>query len=173
MKAHKQVTKQNGEASRRPSYPGDQRVKHANLTTQVWVKVAMAVAYFLCVSITALVLAIYYVFFWSPDPASGRGVDNVTSTPARVIFLRLFGNMLLQISVVAMAGASHSLKGIGGCKSDGAGYPLYSHNKSGPGPSVDRLTRQSQTFPDRSLLQLLGLHSLTPSPYSSDLALGT
>lgn len=80
MKANKQVTtvKQNGNMNRRPSYPGDQRVKHANLTTKIWVKVAMAIAYFLCVSIAAFILAIYYVFFWSPDPVNSPASDNVT-----------------------------------------------------------------------------------------------
>jgi len=52
---------------RRPSYPGDQRVKHANLSTKIWVKVAMAIAYFLCVSVAAFILVVYYVFFWTPD----------------------------------------------------------------------------------------------------------
>ncbi|KAK2880990.1 hypothetical protein Q8A67_018258 [Cirrhinus molitorella] len=57
----------NGGAERRPSYPGDQRVKHANRATKIWVKVAMGIAYFLCVSIAAFFLAIYYVLFWTPD----------------------------------------------------------------------------------------------------------
>ncbi|KAG7274627.1 hypothetical protein CRUP_009670 [Coryphaenoides rupestris] len=52
---------------RRPSYPGDQRVKHTNLSTKIWVKVAMAIAYFLCVSVAAFILVVYYVFFWTPD----------------------------------------------------------------------------------------------------------
>lgn len=57
----------NGGAERRPSYPGDQRVKHANRATKIWVKVAMGIAYFLCVSVAAFFLAIYYVLFWTPD----------------------------------------------------------------------------------------------------------
>ncbi len=65
----------NGGAERRPSYPGDQRVKHANRATKIWVKVAMGIAYFLCVSIAAFFLAIYYVFFWTPD-----GHNNATKT---------------------------------------------------------------------------------------------
>lgn len=57
----------NGGAELRPSYPGDQRVKHANRATKIWVKVAMGIAYFLCVSVAAFFLAIYYVLFWTPD----------------------------------------------------------------------------------------------------------
>lgn len=50
---------------RRPSYPGEQlRAKHANMSTKIWVKVAMAIAYFLCVSVAAFILVIYYTFFW-------------------------------------------------------------------------------------------------------------
>ncbi|XP_056467964.1 putative transmembrane protein INAFM2 [Gadus macrocephalus] len=71
--------KQNGgDMKRRPSYPGDQRVKHANLSTKIWVKVAMAIAYFLCVSVAAFILVIYYVFFWTPDAhynITGNGTD--------------------------------------------------------------------------------------------------
>ncbi|KAG7274626.1 hypothetical protein CRUP_009669 [Coryphaenoides rupestris] len=42
-------------------------VKHTNLSTKIWVKVAMAIAYFLCVSVAAFILVVYYVFFWTPD----------------------------------------------------------------------------------------------------------
>lgn len=65
----KQVTtvKENGDMDRRPSFPGDQRVKHASITTKIWVKVAMAIAYFLCVSVASFILVIYYVFFWTQD----------------------------------------------------------------------------------------------------------
>uniref|UniRef100_A0A3B4B5S5 InaF motif containing 2 n=1 Tax=Periophthalmus magnuspinnatus TaxID=409849 RepID=A0A3B4B5S5_9GOBI len=52
---------------RRPSYPGELRDKQARRSTRIWVKVAMAVAYFMCVSVAAFVLVIYYVFFWKPS----------------------------------------------------------------------------------------------------------
>ncbi|KAI7800859.1 putative proline-rich protein 24-like [Triplophysa rosa] len=52
------------------SYPGDQRVKQASRGTKIWIKVAMGIAYFLCVSIAAFFLAIYYVLFWTPDASS-------------------------------------------------------------------------------------------------------
>lgn len=77
--AGRQVTataeKLNGDMKRRPSYPGELRAKHANMSTKIWVKVAMAIVYFLCVSVAAFILVIYYVFVWTPDP-----YNNITST---------------------------------------------------------------------------------------------
>ncbi|ROL53373.1 putative transmembrane protein INAFM2 [Anabarilius grahami] len=70
MRGDKPVRTNGGAETRRPSYPGDQRVKHAKRATKIWVKVAMGIAYFLCVSVAAFFLAIYYVFFWKPDPSS-------------------------------------------------------------------------------------------------------
>lgn len=69
--------KLNGDMQRRPSYPGELRAKHANMSTKIWVKVAMAIAYFFCVSVAAFILVIYYVFFWTPDPP-----HNITSSGA-------------------------------------------------------------------------------------------
>lgn len=63
-----------GNASRRPSYPSDPWINQAKSNTRVCVKVAMGIAYILCVSIAALFLAIYYAFFW------GLGVSNSTDT---------------------------------------------------------------------------------------------
>lgn len=79
--AGRQVTvtaeKLNGDMKRRPSYPGELRAKHTNMSTKIWVKVAMAIVYFLCVSVAAFILVIYYVFFWRPDSHY-----NITSTVA-------------------------------------------------------------------------------------------
>lgn len=69
--------KLNGDTKRRPSYPGELRAKHTNMSTKIWVKVAMAIVYFLCVSVAAFILVIYYVFFWTPDAQF-----NITSTEA-------------------------------------------------------------------------------------------
>ncbi|XP_026233177.1 putative transmembrane protein INAFM2 [Anabas testudineus] len=81
--AGRQVTvtgeKLNGDMKRRPSYPGELRAKHANMSTKIWVKVAMAIAYFLCVSVAAFILVIYYVFFWTPGPV----FNNSTESPNR------------------------------------------------------------------------------------------
>lgn len=72
----------NGAMKRRPSYPGELRAKHANMSTKIWVKVAMAIAYFFCVSVAAFILVIYYVFFWTPDQqynsTAGAGATNRT-----------------------------------------------------------------------------------------------
>ncbi|KAL7401385.1 hypothetical protein ABVT39_027231 [Epinephelus coioides] len=82
--AGRQVTvtaeKLNGDMKRRPSYPGELRAKHANMSTKIWVKVAMAIAYFLCVSVAAFILVIYYVFFWTPDTQNST---NGTEAPNR------------------------------------------------------------------------------------------
>lgn len=69
---------QNGDMKRRPSYPGELRAKHANMSAKIWVKVAMAIAYFLSVSVAAFILAIYYAFFWTSNSSPG----NTTSTEA-------------------------------------------------------------------------------------------
>ncbi|KAL2078772.1 hypothetical protein ACEWY4_026457 [Coilia grayii] len=71
---------------RRPSYPSDQWVKKLHATTKVWVKVAMAVAYVLSVSLVALGLAVYYVAFWTPTTnttACGRRVLNGSQLTGR------------------------------------------------------------------------------------------
>ncbi|KAM3615399.1 uncharacterized protein V6R79_001619 [Siganus canaliculatus] len=92
--AGRQVTvtaeKLNGDMKRRPSYPGELRAKHANMSTKIWVKVAMAIVYFLCVSVAAFILVIYYVFFWTPDPpynststGTGTGPPNRTECAPR------------------------------------------------------------------------------------------
>ncbi|XP_037534280.1 putative transmembrane protein INAFM2 [Nematolebias whitei] len=59
--------KPNGDMKRKPSYPGELRAKHANMSTKIWVKVAMAIGYFLCVSVAAFILVIYYAVFWKPS----------------------------------------------------------------------------------------------------------
>lgn len=70
-----------GNASRRPSYPADQWINQAKSSTKVWVKVAMGIAYFLCVSIAAFFLAIYYVFFWTPNASNSTDVRELHKAP--------------------------------------------------------------------------------------------
>lgn len=80
MKGNKDAkVRQNGSTDRRPSYPGDQRVIQANTATKIWVKVAMAIAYFFCVSVAAFILVIYYVFAWNPDVTHSNNT-NITGT---------------------------------------------------------------------------------------------
>ncbi|KAI5098942.1 hypothetical protein C0J45_11081 [Silurus meridionalis] len=64
-------------ASRRPSYPADQLINQGKSSTKVWIKVAMGIAYFLCVSVAAFFLAIYYVFFWTPDASNSTNVQEL------------------------------------------------------------------------------------------------
>lgn len=66
-----------GSASRRPSLPADQWLNHAKSSTKLWVKVAMGIAYFLCVSIAAFFLAVYYVFFWTPVASNSTNVTEL------------------------------------------------------------------------------------------------
>uniref|UniRef100_A0A3Q2QZ12 Transmembrane protein INAFM2 n=1 Tax=Fundulus heteroclitus TaxID=8078 RepID=A0A3Q2QZ12_FUNHE len=72
----------NGDMKRRPSYPGELRAKHANMSAKIWVKVAMAIAYFLSVSVAAFILAIFYAFFWTSNAASGNSTSTNTSAAA-------------------------------------------------------------------------------------------
>ncbi|KAK5869169.1 hypothetical protein PBY51_010121 [Eleginops maclovinus] len=82
--------KLNGDMKRRPSYPGELRAKHVNMSTKIWVKVAMAIAYFLCVSVAAFILVIYYVFFWTPDQHNNITITS-TQAPNRTDCLPLLG----------------------------------------------------------------------------------
>ncbi|CAL9684915.1 unnamed protein product [Knipowitschia caucasica] len=82
MKASSSGEQTGGELRRRPSYPGELRDKQARRSARLWVKVAMAVAYFMCVSVAAFVLVIYYVFFWKPSDAQFNG-SSVTACPQR------------------------------------------------------------------------------------------
>ncbi|XP_051934042.1 putative transmembrane protein INAFM2 [Hippocampus zosterae] len=84
------VDKLNGDPKRRPSYPGEPRAKHASMSAKVWVKVAMAIAYFMCVSVAAFILVIYYVFFWTPDPHN-NSTSSVTEPHNRTNCAPKFG----------------------------------------------------------------------------------
>lgn len=68
-----------GNASRRPSYPADPWINQAKTSTRVWVKVAMGIAYFLCVSVAAFFLAIYYVFFWTPEASNSTDAGKLNN----------------------------------------------------------------------------------------------
>lgn len=61
-------------ADRRPSYPSDQWVKKIHATTRVWVKVAMAIGYLICISVVPLCLVVFYVCFWTPDHVANATV---------------------------------------------------------------------------------------------------
>lgn len=63
------------------SYPAEQWIHHANSTSRIWVKVAISLGYFLCVSVSAFILAIYYLVFWSgsnPNSSSSNSTNGTT-----------------------------------------------------------------------------------------------
>lgn len=66
-----------GSTSRRASLPADQWLSQTKASTRVWVKVAMGIAYFLCVSVAAFILAVYYIFFWTPVASNATDVTEL------------------------------------------------------------------------------------------------
>ncbi|KAG9478123.1 hypothetical protein GDO78_013239 [Eleutherodactylus coqui] len=51
-----------------PNYSVDKKVKTSALNNKQWVRLATVVAYFLCVSLGAIVLAVIYGLIWTPTP---------------------------------------------------------------------------------------------------------
>ncbi|XP_051900293.1 uncharacterized protein LOC127586404 [Pristis pectinata] len=51
---------------RGPSFTGDKKTKVAAKTQKTWVRLATVFAYLLCVSLTAVILVIYYTLIWEP-----------------------------------------------------------------------------------------------------------
>lgn len=49
-----------------PNFTGDKKAKTSALNNKQWVRLATVVAYFLCVSLGAIVLAVIYGFLWTP-----------------------------------------------------------------------------------------------------------
>lgn len=54
--------------SQDPNFSGDKKVKTSTLNNKQWVRLATVVAYFLCVSLGAIILAVIYGFIWTPTP---------------------------------------------------------------------------------------------------------
>ncbi|XP_060771756.1 putative transmembrane protein INAFM2 [Neoarius graeffei] len=50
------------------TYTGDKKAKMAARTNQQWVRLATVFAYVLCVSLAAIILAVYYSLIWKPTP---------------------------------------------------------------------------------------------------------
>ncbi|XP_029427505.1 putative transmembrane protein INAFM1 [Rhinatrema bivittatum] len=64
-----------------PSYAGDKKPKAAGRSKQQqWVRVATVFAYFLCVSLAAVILVIYYGVIWEPS-ASGNSTKVSPTRP--------------------------------------------------------------------------------------------
>ncbi|XP_062920927.1 uncharacterized protein LOC134355110 [Mobula hypostoma] len=51
---------------RGPSFTGDKKIKVAAKNQKTWVRLATVFAYLLCVSLTAVILVIYYTLIWEP-----------------------------------------------------------------------------------------------------------
>lgn len=50
-----------------PNFSGDKKLKTSALNNKQWVRLATVVAYFLCVSLGAIILAVIYGFIWTPS----------------------------------------------------------------------------------------------------------
>ncbi|XP_048474109.1 uncharacterized protein LOC125487280 [Rhincodon typus] len=55
-----------GKQMRGPSFTGDKKAKITAKTQKTWMRLATVFAYLLCVSLTAVVLVIYYTLIWEP-----------------------------------------------------------------------------------------------------------
>lgn len=74
-----------------PNYSGDKKVKTSALNNKQWVRLATVVAYFLCVSLGAIILAVIYGFIWTPtpkvsNPSVGHPIESTDGTnPANLV----------------------------------------------------------------------------------------
>ncbi|CAH2313943.1 Hypothetical predicted protein [Pelobates cultripes] len=62
----------------------DKKTKTSGLNNKQWVRLATVVAYFLCVSLAAVILAVYYGLIWAPSSKGNKTLDfssAVTSPP--------------------------------------------------------------------------------------------
>ncbi|XP_078389380.1 uncharacterized protein LOC144671380 [Cetorhinus maximus] len=55
-----------GKQIRGPSFTGDKKAKITAKTQKTWMRLATVFAYLLCVSLTAVILVIYYTLIWEP-----------------------------------------------------------------------------------------------------------
>ncbi|XP_055519484.1 uncharacterized protein LOC129714051 [Leucoraja erinacea] len=69
---------------RGPSFTGDKKTKVAAKNQKTWVRLATVFAYILCVSMTAVILVIYYTLIWEPVQ-SIPGPSNSNQTAAHTV----------------------------------------------------------------------------------------
>uniref|UniRef100_A0A8C5MT14 InaF motif containing 2 n=1 Tax=Leptobrachium leishanense TaxID=445787 RepID=A0A8C5MT14_9ANUR len=63
----------------------DKKMKTSGLNNKQWVRLATVVAYFLCVSLAAVILAVYYGLIWAPSSRGNKTLEQsggATSPPA-------------------------------------------------------------------------------------------
>ncbi|GCC33973.1 hypothetical protein chiPu_0012446 [Chiloscyllium punctatum] len=68
---------------RGPSFTGDKKAKITAKTQKTWMRLATVFAYLLCVSLTAVILVIYYTLIWEPV-RTRPGPSNINLTVANV-----------------------------------------------------------------------------------------
>lgn len=74
-----------------PNYSGDKKGKTSALNNKQWVRLATVLAYFLCVSLGAIILAVIYGFIWTPtpkvsNPSVGHPIESTDGTnPANLV----------------------------------------------------------------------------------------
>ncbi|GCB74873.1 hypothetical protein scyTo_0020278 [Scyliorhinus torazame] len=72
-----------GKQIRGPSFTGDKKAKITAKTQKTWMRLATVFAYLLCVSLTAVILVIYYTLIWEPVRAKpGPSNSNLTAINA-------------------------------------------------------------------------------------------
>ncbi|CAH1255061.1 putative transmembrane protein INAFM2 isoform X2 [Branchiostoma lanceolatum] len=69
--------------SKPPTFSSDKKAKMAAKTNKKWVRLATVFAYVFCVSLAAIVLAIYYSFFWTGTTLQAAS-GGATSAPANI-----------------------------------------------------------------------------------------
>ncbi|XP_048378405.1 uncharacterized protein LOC125447759 [Stegostoma tigrinum] len=74
-----------GKQMRGPSFTGDKKAKITAKTQKTWMRLATVFAYLLCVSLTAVVLVIYYTLIWEPVRTKpGPPNNNLTVVNAEI-----------------------------------------------------------------------------------------
>uniref|UniRef100_A0A087YSJ1 InaF motif containing 2 n=1 Tax=Poecilia formosa TaxID=48698 RepID=A0A087YSJ1_POEFO len=73
MREKKSWTAGFGPAGRRKqaTYTGEKKAQLLARANRKWVRLATVLGYVLAVSLAAVILAVYYGFFWRPTPGSG------------------------------------------------------------------------------------------------------
>ncbi|KAJ1107317.1 hypothetical protein NDU88_004709 [Pleurodeles waltl] len=75
-----------GRQAQVPSYVGDKKAKMSGKNKQQWVRLATVVAYFVCISLAAVILVIYYGLIWQPSTISNSTSNfSVKASPVRSV----------------------------------------------------------------------------------------
>ncbi|XP_078593964.1 uncharacterized protein LOC144871884 isoform X1 [Branchiostoma floridae x Branchiostoma japonicum] len=91
--------------SKPPTFTSDKKAKMAAKTNKKWVRLATVFAYVFCVSLAAIVLAIYYSFFWTGTTLQAAS-GGASSTPANITNTTLASPTAAQTTPVASTPAA-------------------------------------------------------------------